>query len=297
MIAPEKADASWWRRLTSAWSLAILALVLMAGVIVALFADVFLPAVTWLDEWVYFGLGQDFWHVPLDAYKHSRLTWLLPLALVERILPVVPGLLALQAACLALGAVSVACALRRIVSGHLAIVMAVLTLFAWPVLASGGALYHNAIAGPLVATMIWTLLVAVDRRSWLAWGVAGAVFALTVHSNINTVFMVPSVLVLTGLGLWAVGHLSRGAVGRALAGLGVGALGATVMLGAVSFSLGQDFLFWRTGLQKALDQSSALESWYWPLWSGWLGDATYLILPVVAASAGAVFLALSLIHI
>ncbi len=283
-------SGTWHRRQELLLSVALV--LLACALIVSLFPDAFGPSLSprYIDEWVYVGMGDDFWSTTLEDYKLSRFTWLLPLALTERFLPVVSGYLALQAACLAVGGVSALFFLRRIVRPPLALGASIFAVLCWSVVAVGGATYHNTIALPLVATSIFAVVWAADRGSLGGWIFAGAILALLVHANLLALFMTPYFVVLYLGWLWARRRPMLISWSKTVGGLIGGSVGVTILLGFVAMACGQSFLFWWTGLQTAVGASTAQGTWYLPLFGPWLAHATYLFLPAIAALGSLVFL-------
>lgn len=279
-----------WTRRRRGLLASLVAVVLAAAVVVALFPDSFAPDLGYIDEWIYVGLGHDYWTTVLENYKHSRLTWLLPLALTTRFLPPVSGFLALQAGCLALGAGSAVLLLRRVVSPALAAAAGVVAVLTWSFVAVGGAAYHNTIALPLVATVCLAIVWAIDRRTLSGWIVAGAIAGLMVHANLLTLFMVPYLVAVYALWAWTRNQLGRRGVAQAVLGLLLGAVGLTIVFGLISVVTGQAFFFWWTGLRTAVASSTGQGAWYLPLFGSWLGEARYLFMPAIAALGSGVLL-------
>jgi hypothetical protein len=270
------------------WASCAVILIAVAAT-VSIFSDAFVPDLGYVDEWVYVGMAEDYWLTELSNYKHSRLTWLLPLAAIARLWPTIDGYLALQAASLALGALSALALLRRIVSPSYALAAGIFAVMSWSFAAVGGATYHNTLALPLVATMAFALVWAADRGDLKGWMVAGGVGALLVHANLLAGFMLLYFVAVLALWQWAKRRkMSMRAVGLALSGLLGGAVAMTVMLGFASLATGQTFLFWWTGLETAVVASTSQGAWYLPVFGDWLAQARYLYLPVIAFIAALV---------
>ena len=284
---------AWWRRRAGLVSSAIaVAIVALATVLV--FVDQFSPSLRFLDEWVYFGLGSDYWSTAIDNYKGSRLTWLFPLAVVKHLLPGVFGQVVLQWACLTLGGVSALLLLRRLVHPLLAVLIAVIAVVSPSLHAVGGADYHNTIALPLIATLMLAFAWAADSDGFRRWLVVGVVAALAVHANIMSALMAPYFILLLVL-LWRSQHraLSWRLAGTALAGVVTGAVAATIAMGAVAFAAGQAFFFWWVGLKTAISASTALDAWYVGPFDldYWSSAWPYLFAPMAASIGAVVYLA------
>lgn len=283
---------SWWRRRAGLVS-SFAAVVIVALATVLIFLDQFFPSLDWLDEWIYFGLGHDYWSVPIDNYKGSRLTWLFPLAVVHYLFPPIAGQVLLQWLCLTLGGLSALLLLRRLVHPLLAVVVSVIAVSSWALRAVGGADYHNTIAVPLVATMMLALVWAAESTRLRRWFWAGVIAGLAIHANLLNLFMVPFFFLLIALYWRARGQtMSWAVVGRALGGLLTGIVGVTLVMGSVALASGQAFLFWWIGLKTAITASTAQGAWYVSAFdlTYWSSVRPYLFAPMAAAIGGIVYL-------
>lgn len=287
------ATLTWWHRRAGLVS-SVVAVAIVALATVLLFVDRFFPSLYWLDEWIYFGLGSDYWSTTLDNYKGSRLTWLFPFAVVKHLLPATFGQVALQWLCLTLGGVSALLLLRRLVNPLVAAVFSVIAVVSPSLHAVGGADYHNTIALPLVATLMLAFAWASEKVVVRRWLVVGIVGGLAVHANIMSAFMAPFFILLLVL-LWRSQHrrLSWRLVGTPLAGVVTGAVAVTAAMGALAFASGQAFLFWWVGLKTAISASTALDAWYVGPFDldFWSSVWPYLFAPMAASIGAVVYLA------
>ena len=279
-------------RIGPAYLAPVLVIILVAAAVVIALPDRFFPF-GGIDQWIYFGLAGDWWSVPIDNYKESRLGWLLPLAVVEALFPFEIGNTLLQIVCLAIAGLSVFGTIWRMGGRRVpALFVGLVVVLAAPLHAVGGALYHNTLALPLTGAVALLLIVAVQRDSRSAWVVFGAAGALMVHANLLTALLV--------VYLWPVYLLLRrspptarkitGAT-RFVAGV-AGAVALTAMLGAISMLAGQGFMFWVAGIRTALDPVLPVEAALGPFDLTYWGETwPYLWLPAVAFVGACVYVA------
>ncbi len=235
------------------------------------------PTVGWLDEWYYVAYASHYGDPTfLDTYyKISRLPWVLYQYSIRRLLDPETAQYVIQYGCYFLGMTAVYLGLRRLLGDMPAFVgaafLAVLPAFH----GSGGAAYHNTIAGPLYAASFWALTVAAQRDPaeggrWMGW--FGVLYALTVHSSILFVNLSPVLaahyLITRKVATGSVGPVFKPAV------LAAGtALLTTLVLCLINAAVGRKPLFFRLGFDLARsfvrDPSKQL-AWWSPLDYSWI---------------------------
>jgi dolichyl-phosphate-mannose-protein mannosyltransferase len=238
--------------------------------------------VGWLDAWYYVGFGYEYPkpHFEEWNYKVSRLPWVLAQYSVRSAFDPLPAQYVLQLTSLLGSVLFFFFAFRRLLGEVPALIgaafLATLTYFH----ASGGADYHDQMAGPLYAASFYCLTVAAERnRSDPLAFAYGVLIGTTIHSNILYMNLVP----LVSLHYFATrrqhGHTLSFKEFRRFTYVGlVGVLATTVALGGINAAFGRDFLFFvdQFSLATAFVIDNSQQSAWWKPWSsGWyLGNAS-----------------------
>lgn len=235
----------------------------------------------WIDSWKYVGYGYNFSDPKYeDCYKISRIPWIYLQYLVRKIGPTLVATYVLQYFCLWLGTFSTYFCVRKLFGNAAALIAALFLSIYPPYLGSGGADYHNTLAGPLYALSFLILTTAALNeqhvKKWLI--LFGIVFSMTIHT---TMFYVNFVLILA-IHFFLVRRTFnkksvsvRGFASSSLLGFVFG----TLALGLISRIYGHDFLFFRrqmTLVTKCLVDNVWLSGWWKPLTGDWLVTAFWL---------------------
>lgn len=237
--------------------------------------------VGWLDTWYYIGYGLSYAD-PLflnEYYKISRLPWILLQFAVRSVSDGVIASWILQIGTLTLGSTSLyflfSITLGRLAGYFGAIFFAAYTFGH----ASGGADYHNALAGPLFALTWWlTIRCAEKERPNGGLIIVGACAAFTIHSNVVFINLIP-ILAVHYLVAYYERHVRYPNLVQSASWILAGGLLATVALGSVNWLVGRDFLFFLPQFKLAssfVADSSNQKPWWKPWDSGWYWRATYL---------------------
>ena len=247
-----------------------------------------------LDEWCYVGFGEHYLENPdfySNYYKVSRLPWILAVGVFYGLLPWQVAALVVAGCYLAAISALSYLLLRRITGDLTAFALSVVFTFLPASGGSGGWVYHNMAAGPL---LLLTLLVTIRgfraseaRYGWWC-GLCGALFALTLHSNIVFVNLAPLVL---AVGLFSYFHSGGGrAMVRRLAVTAAsgfaGAVAATGVLSAIAVATGRRFDFWSLQFDLAASfvaDNSNQTTWWKPLSIGWIVESPHLLFPCAVA--------------
>lgn len=248
----------------------------------------------WLDPWHYVGFFHAYWNPEFGAgaYKIGRLPWILSGALAWSVLPPLSAAYVLHLFYLCATTLATFVGVRRLF-GHrtLAAVVALCLGFYPPAHGSGGWDYHNTPAGAFYlatfATLASPAAIAARRGALL---LAGALVALTVHSNITLVNFLPA------LGFVHVYHarlsgtsVSPRALAARAAWILAGAVAITAALALVNWRAGRGALFFAALLEKVVNYVGDTRNQA-PFRSsgGWYYTAAYLSLPVAVFAIGAV---------
>jgi hypothetical protein len=254
----------------------------------------FTPAGT-TDPWLYHGYFRRlrFLLTELlpDTYYGSRLPWILPGRLLYRALPPLLAHAALHLGVYYTAVFAVYYVLRCAVGRRTALLTAAflgshfyfLKAVGWDYV-DGAAIAYSAAAVALV-----TRAARSGRPG--AWLVsAGAFFA-------SAVVLYPTLLLaapLVGLYYLAAENCFRAPPGPALLLRGIaccvlGAAGLVLLLGMVNFRLGGKFWFFMPTVRFVLDWSQVENPWYRPL-AAYIGEARWLVVPVLTVLGGLAFL-------
>lgn len=239
------------------------------------------PPLSDLDSWVYSAYQWDLrghLHEFGPLYYGSRLSWIVPGALLHGVLPPVVANLCFKLLASALLATAGAILVYRTLGYRGALLLVVLSVFSPPLIY---ALHTDYIDTAVILYGTWALAaitLARNSKYWMGWILfGGGAFAGMVVANVFA-------LVVPGLGI-AVYHLLwlRWNFRRQLACVGL-YMAATVMVlagfGLVNRHIGGDFIFLRPQL-TFVQQLTGANPWA-PKDGQWAWAATWLILPMGA---------------
>ena len=258
--------------------------------------------VGYLDPFQYVGLFMNFDRPDFLAghYKLARLPWVISGYLAYQALPPMSASIVLHLVYLAVAVgstfLAVWIAFRDLAIASLA---SVALGFFTPFHGSGGWDYHNTAAGTyylmtiaLVHGAIWF-----PRRRRACLLSAGATLALTLHSNITFVNLVPFLLAYSwGLVRVREGSaLTRRALGWSLIWLAAGSAVSTAVLCVVSVLAGREPLFFWPLVEivvRYVADTRHLIPWWKPWRTLWFLHASYLAIPTVVCAASIAGLAI-----
>jgi hypothetical protein len=237
----------------------------------------------WIDTWMYFGFFQHY-NVPdflAGNKKIARLPWILLGFVVNKLGPPETTSFILHVGLFALGAF---CFYRLALQmfGRIAAVIATLTYITWvPIHGFGGWDYHNTLLPVLYFLAYRTLVWATntERRPFANFFNVGVLLALSIHTNIFVILLVPALLIrgVHGVRTWLTPELNlRRWLQDASAGIVLGGLGITAVLGAINVAFGRPFLFPQILVSRSaflLGHPVDEKSWWLP-WSDpwWLNE-------------------------
>lgn len=259
-----------------------IAWLILAGLPVVLLAInrswILTPAGT-SDGWAYYGY---FTNLPAflrafpAAYNGSRLSWIVPGAVMHQVLPPMAANYALHLGVYYLAMASLYFTLRRVVGDRAALLMSIVTgcysyflrAVGWHYVDGAGVAYYSLALACVTAA-------PAARRRWLALLGAGAAYAGAIHSNMAWALMGPA---------FAYYHLStpRGPattpVWRDAGYVLIGLASLTVLLGAVAVANGGRFLFFAPTLAHGAGLAQQPKA-YTHDWAAWLSAAYFLAVP------------------
>jgi hypothetical protein len=232
------------------------------------------------DSWVYFGYGLNYADPNYldNNYKISRLPWILLEFVSRKVFDPVIASWILQIGSLALGSASLYLLFVRTLDRRSAFLGAAI-FAAYPFAhSSGGGDYHNTIAGSLYALTWWLAVRAAGFSSPLRLFSTGGAAALTVHSNIVFVNLLPIVALHY---FWSQPRFDKNSQSRlrALMWPAIGATVITFLLGLCNKSVGRGSVFFidqfHIAFATVLDSSN--QKPFYHSWSnGWYGNAPYI---------------------
>lgn len=260
----------------------------------------------WLDPWVYVNYFLDYpgrgdWDL---YYKASRVPWNVVGSAAVGALGLDGGQLVLAGLSTLLLGVSAFLTLRfiSIAAGCVATVFfMVMPIFH----GSGGWLYQNSLAGPLLMSLAAISVTAIakpgrfleppdERRTALLqgalWLAAGAVTCLILI--VNTMVVIAAVPLLGAL---VVAHATRGRYRLLMKRLAIAVGGAALVVVACALAsrlMGGRYVFYQPLVNQfqAFSETRDDTVWWEPLSTGWWEGATYLALPLVSVAFSIWFL-------
>lgn len=230
----------------------------------------------YLDPWYNVGFFLHYGDAAFRTahYKIGRLSWLLPGWVLYHVFRPVVANFVLHVGSLLLATVFVYLTLARLIARDLAFLAAVFLTIYFPFHASGGWDYQNAGVGAFYALTLYFLTSAaqsaVPRRGLFLTGMA---YAATFHASILFLNMLP-VLAAHYLLVRRNAHhpIARGLL-RGAGWIVAGFAALTLVLGAINWSVGRQFLFFQPIVEIVfhyVKDPSHQKSW-WLAWStGWV---------------------------
>ena len=257
------------------------------------------PTIGWLDEWFYVGYGINYSDPEFlpGYYKISRLPWVLVEVMARNLFSPVTASWLMVLGCLTVGNVAFYAAIREALGRPPALLAAVFLAAFTPVHASGGADYHNTLAGPLycVSLLLSTRAARSPGVTFDAF-LSGVAIALMLHTNILFVNFLPILTLHYSVSYYA-RHNAIPPLFRSIGLTTVGAIAITVVLGVINAAVGRKFGFYEPILRLVTSfvaDSSHQASWWHPWHTGWYWHIAYLgtYLAGMGAAAGCLVMAL-----
>lgn len=253
---------------------------------------------TSVDTWMYFGF---FRHYDVSDYlagnkKIARLPWILVGFVVNRLFTPHMAALVLHIGCFALGAYCLYLLVLHMF-GRTAAVITALTYVTWvPLQGAGGWDYHNTLLPTVYFAAYRSLIWATssNRGTLLKFILFGALCALTIHTNLLSILVLPTLLIRFTYTLHHRPAQNEAfSIRDAAAGFVSGSVAITAVLGIVNEIAGRGFFFWNILVSRSVflvEHPVGEKSWWLP-WSDpwWMSDigtplfTAVLILIVVRA--------------
>ncbi|MBV8827839.1 MAG: hypothetical protein JO108_01275 [Acidobacteriaceae bacterium] len=234
-----------------------------------------------IDEWVYVGYGYRYLNPTFysENYKISRLPWVLTEALIRGTFPPPTASWILSFGVLALGNVALYFALRLTFGRASALITSIFIAGFTFMYANGGADYHNTLAGAFYCFSTFLCALYARRQFDLRHPtLLGAVVALTIHTNIVFINLVPLLLAQYWL-CYRIYHGKHPPLLTFVLAALVGALGITIFLGLINLSVGRQFFFFlqQFKIVRYFLADSARQQIWWYSWSShWYLDHAYM---------------------
>ncbi len=276
------------------------AIILIIPVLLAAMNDTWLyPTIGWLDEWYYVGYGLNYSDPDFlpQYYKISRLPWILVEVVMRNLFTPAAASWFMILGCLTLGNIAFYAAARDALGRPPALLAAVFLAAFTPIHASGGADYHNTLAGPFYCvSLLFSMRAARSAGPSLDAVFSGVALAIALHSSILFVNFIP-ILTLHYCVSYYARHKSIPPLVISIGLTCVGAVAITVLLGAVNAAVGRHFAFFKPILRLVttfVGDSSNQASWWHPWHTGWYWSRAYLGAYVSGIAAAALCLAVAL---
>jgi 4-amino-4-deoxy-L-arabinose transferase-like glycosyltransferase len=246
----------------------------------------------YIDPWVYYGYMKHLGalkHLFPGTYYGSRLSWLLPGAMIHAALPPIPATYVLHLAVFFTAVFSLYWLLKEAFDRRIAILSAIcMALYPYFWAAIGWDYVDGAGIAYYLLTMALVFAAAKPKSAHNRWLLVcgGMAYAGMVYSNLAWFIFSPMFLTLY---LWFSPALAiRTLVGRTVRFLlwfGLGWLIITVVLGAVNRFLEGTFWFYAPSVLYALSTVGTKNPWKAANF-GWIKTGYWLILPALACLAG-----------
>jgi hypothetical protein len=203
-----------------------------------------------IDQWIYTGyfLHYDIPTVLSANKKIARLPWILSGFSLNQILPPIIASQVLHGTYFLISCIGVYVAIRKLLDRRIALLLALFCLFYIELYGPGGWDYHDVAGGVFYIFSYIALDFAAERqgRPFLPFLAAGVLVALTVHTNIVTINLMP-VFVLEVVATLKrrdfVFSQSKKWLAAAALGIVIGATACTGLLGLINLSVGREFIF------------------------------------------------------
>jgi hypothetical protein len=228
-----------------------------------------------VDAWMYLGyfLHYDLPTMLADNKKIARLPWILSGYLAHSMFSPTVATYTLHLGYFASGVIGLYLVISRLLNSTVALLVTAFYVAHFIVHGTGGWDYHNAAAGPFYLFSYLSLMRAADdeRRPAANFFIFGILFALTIHSNVLFLNLLPALLIQAGFQIWqrrSSWQIRWDWFARAAAGAVLGVVLCTVLLGSINVMAGRDFLFFKTLLvvSTVLIENPERELAWWESW-------------------------------
>src|SRR5690606_8440306 len=145
----------------------------------------------YIDPFIYMGYSIDYLDPTFHnwGYKIARLPWILYQFMAYRAFGSLYSAYFVHISCLLIAILFTYKGLSRILK-PMNDLLGLLVIFH----ASGGADYHNTLAGPLYAVSFYYFLRAIQEHNQRLYIIFGIFIALTIHTNITMINLIPGLL-------------------------------------------------------------------------------------------------------
>jgi hypothetical protein len=228
-----------------------------------------------IDQWAYTGyfLHYDVPSVLANNKKLARLPWILSGFSLNRLLPPIAAAHVLHGSYFLLSCTGVYLAIRKLLDQNIALLTALFCLFYAELYGPGGWDYHDVAGGVFYLFCYIGFAVAAENqmRPLLRFFAAGILLALTIHTNIVSVNLIPVFVIEVVAVLKRRGFVfSQNKRWLVAGGVGVliGAATCTILLGLINLGVGRDFLFFSNLLirsEELILDPRLQQDW----WQGW----------------------------
>ena len=248
--------------------------------------------VGYLDPWIYYGYMRHLGAMKAlfpNTYYGSRLSWILPGALVRWVLPAVPANYVLHLAVFFTAVFSLYWILKQAFGARVAVLSAIcMAVYPYFWSAVGGDYVDGAGIAYYLLTMALVFSAARQPRRYIPLIAAGAAYAGVIYSNLVWVAFSPAFF---GFYLWSLAETGARnvwkAIFRFILWFGLGWAAVSVALGTANQMLEGNFWFYAPSLRFARSMAGIKNPWKADSYA-WLVDGYWLILPFLGCLAALV---------
>jgi hypothetical protein len=255
----------------------------------------------YIDPFIYVGYGINYSDPTFHnwGYKIARLPWILYQSMAYQTFGTPYSAYFVHISCLFLAILFTYKALSRLLKPMSAFFGSALLGFLTIFHASGGADYHNTLAGPLYAISFYYFLCAIEERTQKSYIIFGVVITLTIHTNITMINLIPGLLFI-----WyrlQPAAFSKKNVWVVLKYCFYGALAVTLLLSLIQLSVGRTPFFFLSILKLVgtfVIDTSHQTSWWQPWSSLWFlkADFLYVLLYLITGIFSGLILGLGWVY-
>ena len=246
----------------------------------------------YLDPWIYYGYMRHLGAMKAlfpNTYYGSRLSWILPGALVRSVLPSVPANYVLHLAVFFTAVFSLYWILKQALDARVAVLSAIcMAVYPYFWSAVGGDYVDGAGIAYYLLTMALVFSAARQPRRYIPLIAAGAAYAGVIYSNLVWVAFSPAFF---GFYLWSLAETGARNIWKAtfrfIVWFGLGWAAVSAALGAANQVLEGNFWFYAPSLRFARSMAGIKNPWKADSYA-WLVDGYWLILPGLGCLAAVV---------
>ncbi len=284
-------------RINARWPV-IADVAILTGVVVAMVAidsDWVFSWKNWIDTWMYVGYFQHYGSPDFlpGNKKIARLPWILLGYGVTKLTGPLVASYVLHAGLLLGGCLAFYRVALRLFGRSPAILTALVYLTTQTMHGAGGWDYHDTFT-PLLYFLTYAALDAIaanGRLPLLRFGLFGALYALTVHTNLFTLLLAPALVIhfVFRRRMGDAAPLSTADFTRCVGAIAAGAVSLTAILGLINLAVGRQFFFFEILFARSaflLSNPDQERSWWLP-WSNdwWAGDLQTPLLEAILVLA------------